>query len=64
LIAIPYSATLLSSIGSDKQGGALVQGFRLQEKGPAIIPLPHVLCKAQMVASKPLPDVVHLAPFL
>ena len=29
----------------------LVQRFRLQEKGPVIIPLPHVLCKAQMVAT-------------
>jgi hypothetical protein len=28
----------------------LVQGFRLQEKGHAIIALPHVRCKAQMVA--------------
>jgi hypothetical protein len=52
LIAIPYSATLLSSIKPDKQGGGARPGIPFEEKGPAIIALPHVLCKAQMVALK------------
>jgi hypothetical protein len=30
----------------------LVQGFRLQEKSPVIIPLPHALCKAQTAPAR------------